>query len=75
MAACQHGREAQGMQYLSHEDTRNMKSLLDLPTDEDLNVVLSAAELLCPGTYAKVCGNPMHVADIAEIVKSMGVGI
>ncbi|KAJ9449948.1 hypothetical protein DIPPA_27308 [Diplonema papillatum] len=65
----------QGMQYLSHEDTRNMKSLLDLPTDEDLNVVLSAAELLCPGTYAKVCGNPMHVADIAEIVKSMGVGI
>ena len=60
--------------YLTPEQTKTMKTLLELPTDEDLNVVLSAAESLCRGTYSKVCGDPVHVADIAAIMRAIGVG-
>eukprot|EP01064_Diplonema_japonicum_P035714 TRINITY_DN7824_c3_g1_i2.p1 TRINITY_DN7824_c3_g1~~TRINITY_DN7824_c3_g1_i2.p1 ORF type:complete len:545 (+),score=84.18 TRINITY_DN7824_c3_g1_i2:84-1637(+) len=60
--------------YLSSEKTKFMKNLLELPTDEDVLLVLSAAELLRPGTYSKVCGDPIHVKDIAMIVRSQ-IGI
>ena len=61
--------------YLNSHKTRAMQQLLNLPTNEDLNLHLAAAESLCPGTYSKVCGDPYQVAAMDRyLARSLGVG-
>eukprot|EP01059_Diplonema_ambulator_P033523 TRINITY_DN705_c1_g2_i1.p1 TRINITY_DN705_c1_g2~~TRINITY_DN705_c1_g2_i1.p1 ORF type:complete len:531 (+),score=155.60 TRINITY_DN705_c1_g2_i1:32-1594(+) len=62
------------MPYLPSEKTKLMKTLLELPTTEDVLLVLSAAEMLHPGTYNKVCGDSIQVNLIAHIVRTQ-IGI
>eukprot|EP01061_Rhynchopus_euleeides_P002198 TRINITY_DN11690_c0_g1_i1.p1 TRINITY_DN11690_c0_g1~~TRINITY_DN11690_c0_g1_i1.p1 ORF type:complete len:563 (+),score=170.88 TRINITY_DN11690_c0_g1_i1:56-1690(+) len=60
--------------YLDMGKIRQMKQTLNLPS-EDLDLLLAAAELLYPGTYNKVRGDPAQIAAMDRYLKkSLGVG-
>ena len=69
------GQNVQAPEYLDKEKIKQMRTLLAIPSHEDLNYLLAAAEQLRPGTYNKVCGDPLQIAVMDKyLTKSLGVG-